>query len=139
MRFAISSLGHDDFGEIRTVNSLHGGLASIGSKIQMHGVISSQPLGNERDLLRVKELSYEPRILVANEEHLYATQHVGPAKGFGKESFSVSSELHELIDEQLHCMDSAPRTYVTHSALGQKDMIHGAGTQRRVVETYGNA
>ncbi len=68
----------------------------------MHGVISSQPLGNERDLLRVKELSYEPRILVANEEHLYATQHVGPPKALARNLFlSPPSFMSSLMSSSI--------------------------------------
>jgi hypothetical protein len=81
----------------------------------------------------------ESDIPVSNGGHQYSLKDVGSAEGLGNESSSVCSKLHQFVDEQLHCMDSAPRAFIAYAALWQEDMIHTSGTQLWVVQANGNA
>src|ERR1035438_10422984 len=105
----------------------------------MDCVVSSQPLGDERNSLRGKELAHEPCIPVSDGGHFDSLEYIGAAKCLGDESSSIASKLHDLIDDQLHCMASASRTSVARAASWQQNMIHAARKQIRVVHANGNA
>ena len=66
----------------------------------MDCVVSSQPLGDERNSLRGKELAHEPCIPVSDGGHFDSLEYIGAAKCLGDESSSIASKLHDLIDEQ---------------------------------------
>jgi hypothetical protein len=105
----------------------------------MDRMVSAQPLGNERDLLRREKFADELCISFSNGKHPYPLKHIGSAKRLGNESSSISTELHQLINQQFHRMGSGTWTSVARLAVGQQDMIHAAGAQHWIIEADGNA
>jgi hypothetical protein len=108
-------------------------------EVQMDRTVSSQPLSDKRYLFRGKEVAHESCVCFSNRGHLRPLEHIGTPKGFGNKSSSIPSDLHQLIDEQLHRVGTAPRTCVSRTAPWQKDMIHTASAKYRVIHTHGNA
>jgi len=101
-------------------------------------MISTQPFRDQGYSFQGKELAHELCIPLSNGGHLKTAENIASAKRLGNESSPVSSEFHQLVDEQFHRMDSAARTCVAHAALWQEDMIHAAAAQHRVVHADRN-
>jgi hypothetical protein len=102
-------------------------------------VVSSQPLGYQRDFFGDEKIVHEGRISVADGRHIDSSEYVAATKCFGDKSSSISSEIHYRVDKQFHGMDTAPRACFAGRAARQQDMVHAAGTQNRVVDANGNA
>jgi hypothetical protein len=102
----------------------------------MNRMVTPHPFGDQGYAFEGEELAHELCIPLPDGGHFETAKNIASAKRFGNESSSISSELHQFVDEQLHRMDSAARTFVAHAALWQEDMIHAAAAQHRVVHAH---
>ena len=107
----------------------------------MDRMVSSQPLGNQWNPLSGKKCAHENRISRSDGGNLYNPgRTLAPPNALATNLLRSAPEFHQLIDEQLHGMDSASRTYASPTRQRwQKNMIHTAGTEHGIVHTHGHA
>jgi len=137
-KYRKAALSVDDSGQDGTIDSMHRRFARVGLEIQMDSVVSPESPGDKRYSLRGQELAHERCIRVSNVRHFHSPEHVGSSKRLGDKSSAISAQLHQLVDEQFHRVDSIARIAFADTAIREQDMVHSAGTQDRVIQADGN-
>ena len=108
--FEISSLLVDDSWQAGTIDSVHGGFPRISVEVHVDRMVSSQPLGNKWYPLGGKKLRARTVAFRNPMGGIFITSRtLPPPNALAMNLLRSASELHQLIDEQLHCMDAASR------------------------------
>jgi len=139
MRPPVRTLGVHNVGTLSTVDTTHFGFSRIGVEMDLDRMLSSQALCDQRYSFGRKELADKRRVVASDSGLRQSAQNIRAAKSLGNQPSPVCSVFHQFVDEHFHCILSETGTTLIPAASRQKDVVHAARGEKRIVQADSNA